>query len=513
MVILLTAMTPYLVSGAEIPGIRASEAENQPIIPPVLAQEEENGLYWIKDGATYKSGEVVLFYATGAGYGPDEPQEIDPIAQSTRYVPVSWSVGDLGGNWRAYSIKTTGHTDEDTGSYIPGEYRFKGSFLLDVPVNGGSVPYTLEVGYQEQIYNGMSGTWDAHGPLVYKTVDFFVKNVSVTPAPLPRLQAPKISGIENQDAGIFLRWTKAAQASGYHIYRKSQGGSWTKAASVRGQDQLSYTDRAVKGKNGVQYAYSVQAYNGTGTSTYDKTGRQILRLTTPALSESCEKINGEMEIKWGQNAKAGGYQIQYATSSTFMNAKVTQAGSGKTTTKTIKNLRKAGNYYVRIRSFKKIGNTTYYSAWSKGKYIKTKKPFIARASRNGLYWINPGATYRSGATLQFYATGAGYGPEEPQELNPVKGSTRYVPFSWRVGTAHGSWRRYTEETIEQKYRGNHIPGEYRFKSSFTLSTTSMSSVPFTLQVRYKEQVYNGKRWRTTGIVAFKQVRFYIRNVS
>ena len=81
-------------------------------------------------------------------------------------------------------------------------------------------------------------------------------------------------------------------------------------------------------------------------------------------------------------------------------------------------------------------------------------PDTASHANNGLYYIDSGTTYRSGAVLQFYATGAGYGPEEPQELNPINKSTRYIPVNWAVSTksknatrnVKGSWSTYTEET-------------------------------------------------------------------
>lgn len=58
-------------------------------------------------------------------------------------------------------------------------------------------------------------------------------------------------------------------------------------------------------------------------------------------------------------------------------------------------------------------NATSYPSAAPSPSIK------ADARNNGIYWIDPGATYRSGSTLQFYATGDGYGPEEPQESNPA----------------------------------------------------------------------------------------------
>lgn len=145
----------------------------------------------------------------------------------------------------------------------------------------------------------------------------------------------------------------------------------------------------------------------------------------------------------------------------------------------------------------------------------------ANSADNGLFWINPGATYRSGASLQFYATGDGYGPEEPQEVDPLPSATRYIPSSWEVAPTNtadgssdkGSWKKYTEETIGQMASGNYAPGEYRFKDSFVLSTNQATSVPYTLKVNYKRQAYNGDRWRDDGTTATKEVNFFIRNTS
>lgn len=144
----------------------------------------------------------------------------------------------------------------------------------------------------------------------------------------------------------------------------------------------------------------------------------------------------------------------------------------------------------------------------------------AKAADNGLYWINEGATYRSGATLQFYATGDGYGPEEPQYMDPVRNATRYVPVEWNVGTSSGvagtsgSWtKKNREETVGSTSGNTYTPGEFRFKSSFIVSTNQAAAVPCTLRVNYQREVYNGKRWRADGTTATKSVSFYIRNVS
>ncbi len=146
----------------------------------------------------------------------------------------------------------------------------------------------------------------------------------------------------------------------------------------------------------------------------------------------------------------------------------------------------------------------------------------AQPAENGLYWINEGATYRSGATLQFYATGAGYGPTEPQELHPVRRATRYVPVNWNVVTsggtrvASGSWRKrdkvVTSGTTSTSGNG-YTPGEYQFKDAFTLSTNQYTSVPYALQVNYQREIYTGRKWKPQREVTTRSVNFYIRNVA
>lgn len=163
--------------------------------------------------------------------------------------------------------------------------------------------------------------------------------------------------------------------------------------------------------------------------------------------------------------------------------------------------------------------------------IPTNRPTImptdipdqeADPTRNGLYWINEGATYRSGASLQFYATGDGYGPDEVQETDPVAGATRYIPISWSVVAtnggatgASGTWTKSNREVTRGGLSGNtYASGEYRFKGSFVLSTNLTTSVPYTLQVNYQKEVYGGRRWKTDNTTPdTKRVNFYIRNTA
>lgn len=93
---------------------------------------------------------------------------------------------------------------------------------------------------------------------------------------------------------------------------------------------------------------------------------------TPQIKNAASTAAG-ITVKWSKISNADGYQIQYGTSSKFTGAKKVKATPGKTISKTLTNLTKGKTYYIRIRSYKKSGGLTYYSAWSSPKKVKIRK--------------------------------------------------------------------------------------------------------------------------------------------
>ena len=80
----------------------------------------------------------------------------------------------------------------------------------------------------------------------------------------------------------------------------------------------------------------------------------------------------KIALKW-KNTSGTGYQIQYATDKKFKKeCKTKTISKNKTTSYTIKSLKKKKTYYVRIRTYKKLGNT-YYSGWRSAKKVKINK--------------------------------------------------------------------------------------------------------------------------------------------
>ena len=67
------------------------------------------------------------------------------------------------------------------------------------------------------------------------------------------------------------------------------------------------------------------------------------------------------------------HQNQYSLSSTFASGNKTALITKNTTvTKKVTGLTAKKKYYVRVRTYKTVGSTKYYSAWSKALAVTTK---------------------------------------------------------------------------------------------------------------------------------------------
>ena len=70
--------------------------------------------------------------------------------------------------------------------------------------------------------------------------------------------------------------------------------------------------------------------------------------------------------------KASGYEITYSTKKSFKGKKTIVVKSNKTTSKVVKKLTSKKKYFVKVRSYKQVGKTKTYGAYSKVKTVKVK---------------------------------------------------------------------------------------------------------------------------------------------
>ncbi len=132
----------------------------------------------------------------------------------------------------------------------------------------------------------------------------------------------------------------------------------------------SYTVTYASGRKNVgTYKVTIKGkgnYTGTKTLTFKI---NPAKTTVSKLTAGKKSITVAITKK---STQVTGYQIQYSTSKTFSKATTKTISSYKTTKYTLKSLSAKKTYYVRVRTYKKVGSTTYYSGWSTYKYVKTK---------------------------------------------------------------------------------------------------------------------------------------------
>ena len=121
-------------------------------------------------------------------------------------------------------------------------------------------------------------------------------------------------------------------------------------------------------KNVGRYTVTIKLIgNYSGTKTYPYYINPKPTEFVPSNKGGFKAVSKGFTLKWNKQAsQTTGYQIQYATKRDFSNAATITIANPNTTSKTIKG--RAGNtrYYVRVRTYKKIGNGTFYSNWNSG---------------------------------------------------------------------------------------------------------------------------------------------------
>ncbi|MGN0291098.1 MAG: fibronectin type III domain-containing protein, partial [Lachnospiraceae bacterium] len=80
----------------------------------------------------------------------------------------------------------------------------------------------------------------------------------------------------------------------------------------------------------------------------------------------------KIKVNWKKDSTITGYQIQYSTNKNFKNAKSVTVKKAKTTSTTISKLTSKKKYYVRIRAYKTVSKSTFYSSWSTAKNVKVQ---------------------------------------------------------------------------------------------------------------------------------------------
>ncbi|MBR1585596.1 MAG: leucine-rich repeat protein [Clostridia bacterium] len=143
---------------------------------------------------------------------------------------------------------------------------------------------------------------------------------------------------------------------------------------------VTFGTKTLKKNTDYTVAYKENKYIGKATITLtgkgNFTGTKTVTFKIVPKGTTISKLTGaskKVTVTWKKQATStAGYQIEYSTSKTFKSSKTVTVSNVKTLTKAISGLKAKTTYYFRVRTFGKVDNVKYYSAWSAVKSVKTK---------------------------------------------------------------------------------------------------------------------------------------------
>ena len=184
-----------------------------------------------------------------------------------------------------------------------------------------------------------------------------------------------VCGQKAKTATIYAPKTFMLSKSAYTYDGKAKKPSVTvKDAKGNKIAASNYTVTYAKGRKAIgSYAVTIKfkgsKYEGSKKVTFkiNPKGTSVSKVSSPKKQQ--------LKVTWKKQTKeTTGYQIQYSTDKNFKSGnKTVTIKKNKTTSTTISKLKSKNKYYVRIRTYKTVGKTKYYSDWKAySKSIKVK---------------------------------------------------------------------------------------------------------------------------------------------
>lgn len=226
-------------------------------------------------------------------------------------------------------------------------------------------------------------------------------------------------------------------------------------------------------------------YLGSKTTTF-----KIVPKTVTSLKAK-KRTKNDITLSWNKNTSGSGYQIYRSTSLNGTYKKIKTISKNSTTSYKNTKLKAGQCYYYKIRSYKKIGKTTYYGAFTQPTALYTKMEY----TRNALT--------KSGACI--YDTPSSSGNVLATPSANVKMSVTYL-----TKDENGKdWYHVTYETKSTQYKGYILANQVTItkvgkivktnKVNLRKSHSTKSKVLTTLKKNQKVTVLttknkNGTKW-------------------
>ena len=192
-------------------------------------------------------------------------------------------------------------------------------------------------------------------------------NVTSTSPPAPPSTPSGVKAASASYSSIKVSWAKAANATGYEIYRAtSSTGTYSKVGTVTSGSTLSYTNTSLV--TGTKYYYKVRASRTvSGMTVYSSNSAAVN--ATPVLdkvtgAKAASASYNSIKVSWTKVSGASGYEIYRTTGIAGPYTKVGTMTSGSTVSYTNTGLTSGKVYYYIVRAYRTVSSTKAYGAYS-----------------------------------------------------------------------------------------------------------------------------------------------------
>lgn len=163
-----------------------------------------------------------------------------------------------------------------------------------------------------------------------------------------------------------------------------QYGSKAFSLGATASDRGNLTYRSSNTKVATVSANGTVSVKGTGiakititaaeTDNYGSSSKTVTVNVSPRKTAGIKAKTGKKKVtvSWKRDKRASGYQITYSQKKNFKKSKKVNITKNKTTKKVIKKLKSNKNYYIKVRSYKKVGSKKIYGPYSAVKKVKIK---------------------------------------------------------------------------------------------------------------------------------------------
>lgn len=221
--------------------------------------------------------------------------------------------------------------------------------------------------------------------------------VSITASEMLSASPSAVKGISAKSAAdsITLSWKKVSGASGYRVYRYSNG-KYTKVKTLK---TTSFTDSGLASAK--EYKYKVKAYKKTksGATTWGKASAVFKYCTTPQTIsfKKCTSDENSVTLNW-KDVSCTGYQI-YMQKNGKWEKLITLKGSTRANSYKITGLSEFTDYSFKVRAFYK-NDVNYFGKFKTVNVKTTEAEFLDTLTATEKAYYNLAIGYPSAEDIQ-----------------------------------------------------------------------------------------------------------------